>query len=126
MPSECVQRRIDQFLDEAEKAIATSDWTHARERAQAALNLDPGNADAMASIEAADRAERFGTGTTGASSVAIAGTVARGFLMGAADIVPGVSGGTVALVLGIYERLLASIRAASSATRRLSATPWPE
>ncbi|MFV0525509.1 MAG: DUF368 domain-containing protein [Acidimicrobiales bacterium] len=32
--------------------------------------------------------------------------VARGFSMGAADIVPGVSGGTVALVLGIYERLL--------------------
>ena len=29
----------------------------------------------------------------------------RGFAMGAADIVPGVSGGTVALVLGIYERL---------------------
>jgi len=39
----------------------------------------------------------------------------RGFLMGAADIVPGVSGGTIALVLGIYERLIASIRAGSSA-----------
>ncbi|MEM6331343.1 MAG: DUF368 domain-containing protein, partial [Planctomycetota bacterium] len=36
-------------------------------------------------------------------------TALRGFLMGAADIVPGVSGGTVALVLGIYERLLAAI-----------------
>lgn len=35
--------------------------------------------------------------------------VARGFLMGSADIVPGVSGGTVALVLGIYQRLLDSI-----------------
>lgn len=34
---------------------------------------------------------------------------ACGFAMGAADIVPGVSGGTVALVLGIYERLLAAI-----------------
>jgi len=31
----------------------------------------------------------------------------RGFAMGSADIVPGVSGGTIALVLGIYERLLA-------------------
>lgn len=29
--------------------------------------------------------------------------------MGAADIVPGVSGGTVALILGVYERLLAAI-----------------
>jgi putative membrane protein len=42
-------------------------------------------------------------------------TLVRGFAMGAADIVPGVSGGTVALVLGIYERLVASIRAGSSA-----------
>ena len=30
--------------------------------------------------------------------------------MGAADIVPGVSGGTVALVLGIYDRLIRNIR----------------
>jgi putative membrane protein len=41
--------------------------------------------------------------------------LARGFAMGSADIVPGVSGGTVALVLGIYERLIASIRAGSRA-----------
>ena len=32
-----------------------------------------------------------------------------GFLMGAADIVPGVSGGTVALILGVYERLVTAI-----------------
>ena len=41
--------------------------------------------------------------------------IVRGYLMGAADIVPGVSGGTIALVLGIYERLVASVRAGSSA-----------
>ncbi|MEX0717850.1 MAG: DUF368 domain-containing protein [Planctomycetaceae bacterium] len=35
--------------------------------------------------------------------------VARGLLMGSADIVPGVSGGTVALILGIYERLVSAI-----------------
>lgn len=35
--------------------------------------------------------------------------------MGAADLVPGVSGGTIALVIGIYERLVASIREGSSA-----------
>ncbi len=34
---------------------------------------------------------------------------ARGFAMGTADIVPGVSGGTVALVLGIYERLIRNV-----------------
>ena len=39
----------------------------------------------------------------------------RGFLMGSADIVPGVSGGTVALVLGIYERLVRSIRTGAGA-----------
>lgn len=33
----------------------------------------------------------------------------RGLLMGCADIVPGVSGGTVALILGIYERLVGAI-----------------
>lgn len=35
--------------------------------------------------------------------------------MGTADLVPGVSGGTIALVLGIYERLVESIREGSSA-----------
>ncbi|WP_062107156.1 DUF368 domain-containing protein [Bacillus niameyensis] len=33
----------------------------------------------------------------------------RGFIMGTTDLIPGVSGGTVAFVLGIYDRLLASI-----------------
>ena len=36
--------------------------------------------------------------------------VLRGFLMGSADIVPGVSGGTIALLLGIYERLVHNLR----------------
>jgi len=46
-------------------------------------------------------------------------TFVRGFLMGSADIVPGVSGGTVALVLGIYRRLVGAIRAGSSAIGHL-------
>ncbi|MFC1688418.1 DUF368 domain-containing protein [Pseudomonadota bacterium] len=33
----------------------------------------------------------------------------KGFCMGSADVVPGVSGGTMALILGIYERLLNAI-----------------
>lgn len=40
-----------------------------------------------------------------------AGLVARGFCMGSADVVPGVSGGTMAFILGIYEELIDSIRA---------------
>lgn len=39
--------------------------------------------------------------------------------MGAADLVPGVSGGTIALVIGIYERLVSSIREGSSALASL-------
>jgi putative membrane protein len=34
----------------------------------------------------------------------------QGLLMGTADVIPGVSGGTVALILGIFERLVDSIR----------------
>ena len=45
----------------------------------------------------------------------------KGFLMGSADIVPGVSGGTMALILGIYERLLRAIRAYDVALARLLA-----
>ncbi|ARK20548.1 DUF368 domain-containing protein [Sporosarcina sp. P26b] len=33
----------------------------------------------------------------------------RGFLMGISDLVPGVSGGTIAFILGIYDQLLISI-----------------
>jgi putative membrane protein len=43
----------------------------------------------------------------------------RGLLMGAADVVPGVSGGTVALIVGIYARLIRSVSEAASAGFRL-------
>lgn len=33
----------------------------------------------------------------------------KGFAMGAADVVPGVSGGTIAFITGIYERLITAI-----------------
>jgi putative membrane protein len=49
----------------------------------------------------------------------VAAQLARGFSMGTADIVPGVSGGTVALVLGIYERLIANIRTGAAGLRQL-------
>ncbi len=41
------------------------------------------------------------------------GITLRGICMGAADIVPGVSGGTMAFILGIYEELIDSIRTAT-------------
>ena len=55
---------------------------------------------------------------------AIGAQLARGFTMGTADIVPGVSGGTVALVLGIYERLIANIRIGAGALRQLISGHW--
>ncbi|WP_163971735.1 DUF368 domain-containing protein [Oceanobacillus halotolerans] len=33
----------------------------------------------------------------------------RGMVMGASDVIPGVSGGTIAVLLGIYDRLIAAI-----------------
>ena len=40
--------------------------------------------------------------------------IAQGLLMGGADIIPGVSGGTMALIVGIYTRLIDSLSSAFS------------
>ena len=50
--------------------------------------------------------------------------LARGLAMGAADVVPGVSGGTIAVVLGIYERLLDAIGRVAAAAGRLLRGDW--
>ncbi len=50
--------------------------------------------------------------------------LARGAAMGAADVMPGVSGATVAVVLGIYSRLLQAVSTASGAAARLVAFDW--
>lgn len=47
----------------------------------------------------------------------------RGFLIGCAELVPGVSGGTVALVTGVYEQLIDSAHHVVSAVRRLVTGP---
>jgi len=39
----------------------------------------------------------------------------KGFCMGAADVVPGVSGGTMALILGIYEELIQAVKSIDQA-----------
>ena len=39
----------------------------------------------------------------------------RGFLIGIAEVIPGVSGGTIALIVGIYERLIGSAASAVEA-----------
>lgn len=47
------------------------------------------------------------------------GLVARGMAMGAADVVPGVSGGTIAFITGIYDRLLGALNNAPVALKTL-------
>jgi putative membrane protein len=47
------------------------------------------------------------------------GITLRGICMGTADVVPGVSGGTMALILGIYEELIQSIRSFDTHALRL-------
>lgn len=52
---------------------------------------------------------------------------ARGFAMGAADVVPGVSGGTMAFILGIYDELLESISSVDMPfIRRVLTFKWKE
>ncbi|MDQ3301693.1 MAG: DUF368 domain-containing protein [Myxococcota bacterium] len=46
----------------------------------------------------------------------------KGMAMGAADVVPGVSGGTIAFISGIYEELLATIRSFGPETLRVLRT----
>ena len=45
--------------------------------------------------------------------------LAKGFCIGAADVVPGVSGGTMAFILGIYRRLVDAVRAFDTTLVRL-------
>jgi putative membrane protein len=47
---------------------------------------------------------------------------AKGFCMGAADVVPGVSGGTMAFILGIYEELIDAIRSFDLESLKLMTT----
>lgn len=49
--------------------------------------------------------------------------LARGFLIGTAELVPGVSGGTVALVTGVYEELIESAHHVVTGLRRLVLGP---
>ncbi|HUG84047.1 MAG TPA: DUF368 domain-containing protein [Euzebya sp.] len=46
--------------------------------------------------------------------------LAQGMAMGTADVIPGVSGGTVALILGIYAKLITAIRSVASALAALA------
>ena len=46
----------------------------------------------------------------------------KGMGMGAADVVPGVSGGTIAFIVGIYDELIDSIKSINAKSYRLSSS----
>ncbi|MGB6222099.1 DUF368 domain-containing protein [Haloferula sp.] len=48
-------------------------------------------------------------------------TFLKGFAMGAANVIPGVSGGTIAFITGIYERLIEAIKRIDGTTLKLVA-----
>ncbi len=53
--------------------------------------------------------------------------VAKGFCMGNADVIPGISGGTIALLLGIYEDFIESIKSFDEKfIKRLLTGKWGE
>ena len=54
MASERIQRRIDILLDEADEAVAKSDWAVVLDRALNVLRLDPENQDARSYLTAAE------------------------------------------------------------------------
>lgn len=45
--------------------------------------------------------------------------VLKGMGMGAADVVPGVSGGTIAFIVGIYDELINSIKSINKESLKL-------
>lgn len=52
---------------------------------------------------------------------------AKGMCMGAADVVPGVSGGTIAFITGIYDELINSIKSINAASLKMFFTgKWGE
>lgn len=61
-----------------------------------------------------DDASDVGSPPSRPSATTVASNVGRGALIGVAETIPGVSGGTVALITGIYDRLISSAKAATT------------
>jgi uncharacterized membrane protein len=62
-----------------------------------------------------DAPDRKDTPTPAFAAFDQLGLFVRGIAMGAADVVPGVSGGTIAFISGIYERFIQALRSLSPA-----------
>ncbi|MHB8575672.1 MAG: serine/threonine-protein kinase, partial [Dehalococcoidia bacterium] len=55
MLTDRMHRQVERLLDEADRAIASGDWTTVRARCEAVLRIDPDNADAQGYLAAAQR-----------------------------------------------------------------------
>jgi tetratricopeptide (TPR) repeat protein len=66
--NERFRRRIESLLDEADAAVAASDWSLVRDRANNVLALDPENHDALDFLEAADRAASAASNASGSAT----------------------------------------------------------
>ena len=62
MPTERIQRRIDQFLDEADAAVGQQNWASVLSIAKSVLALDPDNDDAQTYLAAATKSLGDGSG----------------------------------------------------------------
>lgn len=56
--------------------------------------------------------------------LAVFGLVARGAVMGVAEVLPGISGGTVALILGVYERMVGALSKLALVSKDLVQMKW--
>ena len=52
------------------------------------------------------------------------GLIARGSVMGVAEVLPGISGGTVALILGVYERMVGALSKLALVAKDLVQLKW--
>lgn len=59
----------------------------------------------------------------GSALIQLPANLVRGFLIGMAELVPGVSGGTIALVTGVYDQLIGSAHGVVSALKALALGP---
>jgi class 3 adenylate cyclase len=64
MLSERLARQVERLLDDCDSAISSGDWERVRQAADAALRLDPANADAAAYLAAAARPPGLAPGAT--------------------------------------------------------------
>lgn len=56
--------------------------------------------------------------------LAVVGLIARGSVMGVVEVLPGISGGTVALILGVYERMVSALSKLALVSRDLVQMKW--